>query len=127
MDDMKALFEKMRAKMDMVRSVFGEENLAAVPLFENCLCYPMDLLTELAGMACEIEELDSPEEISSRLEAFRELRLKIENRKQERPRLMLWPENRVPSLTEYTDNSAYRYNHNPDFALLCMKCLCRRR
>ena len=72
MDDMKALFEKMRAKMDMVRSVFGEENLAAVPLFENCLCYPMDLLTELAGMACEIEELDSPEEISSRLEAFRE-------------------------------------------------------
>ena len=51
MDDMKALFEKMRAKMDMVRSVFGEENLAAVPLFENCLCYPMDLLTELAGMA----------------------------------------------------------------------------
>ena len=39
----KALFEKMRAKMDMVRSVFGEENLAAVPLFENCLCYPMDL------------------------------------------------------------------------------------
>ena len=29
---------------------------------------------------------------------------------------MLWPENRAPSLTEYTDNSAYRYNHNPDFA-----------
>ncbi|MFR9233579.1 MAG: hypothetical protein ACLVLH_11500 [Eisenbergiella massiliensis] len=96
MDDMKALFEKMRAKMDMVRSVFGEENLAAVPLFENCLCYPMDLLTELAGMACEIEELDSPEEISSRLEAFRELRLKIENRKQERPRLMLWRKTGCP-------------------------------
>ena len=37
MDDMKALFEKMRAKMDMVRSVFGEENLAAVPFC--CFCF----------------------------------------------------------------------------------------
>lgn len=116
MDDMKALFEKMRAKMDMVRSVFGEENLAAVPLFENCLCYPIDLLAELAGKAAGMEELDSPEEIRARLEDFRKLRLKIEGMKTEYPKILLWKENRMPVLTEYRDNSAYRYNHNPDFA-----------
>ena len=32
------------------------------------------------------------------------------------PKIMLWPENKIPALTEYTDNTAFRYNHNPDFA-----------
>lgn len=116
MEDMRALFEKMRAKMDMVRSVFGEENLAAVPLFEECLCYPVEQLAELAKMAAEIEELDSPEEIRERLGGFRELRIKIEGMRTDYPKIMLWPENKIPALTEYTDNTAFRYNHNPDFA-----------
>ena len=116
MEDMRALFEKMRAKMDMVRSVFGEENLAAVPLFEECLCYPIELLAELAKMAAEIEGMDSPDKIRERLSAFHELRLKIEGMRKDSPKLMLWPEKGTPVLTRYTDNSAYRYNHNPDFA-----------
>ena len=91
MEDMRALFEKMRAKMDMVRSVFGEENLAAVPLFEECLCYPVEQLAELAKMAAEIEELDSPEEIRERLGGFRELRIKIEGMRTDYPKIMLWP------------------------------------
>lgn len=115
MEDMKLLFEKMRARMDRVRSVFGEENLAAVPLFEECLCYPIDLLVRLAVMAEEIEGLDSTEEIRKRLDAFRALRLQIEGMRQEKEKIMLWPEGRMPVRTEYHDNSAYRYNHNPDF------------
>ncbi|MCM1026699.1 MAG: hypothetical protein NC432_09700 [Roseburia sp.] len=115
MEDMKALFEKMRARMDLVRSVFGEENLAAVPLFEDCVCYPVDLLVRLAKMAGEIEELGDPEKIRERLPEFKKLRLEIEGKKTERPRIMLWPESKVPTLTDYRDNSAWRYNHNPDF------------
>ncbi len=115
MEDMKVLFEKMRKKMDMVRSVFGEENLAAVPLFEDFPCYPMDRLVELAKMAAGIEGLDSPEEIRERIGAFRELRLQIESMKTQRTRIKLWPEGKIPALTEYNDNGAYRYNHNPDF------------
>lgn len=115
MEDMKELFEKMRARMDRVRSVFGEENLAAVPLFEDCLCYPTDLLVKLAWMAVEIEETESTEQIREKLPEFRKLREKIAGMKTERPRIWLWPENKVPTLTEYTDNAAWRYNHNPDF------------
>lgn len=116
MDDMKALFQKMRARMKMVRSVFGEENFAAVPLFEECLCYPVDQLVCLARMAAEIEGLETPEEIRERLDEFRELRLKIEKERSEYPKIMLWPDGKIPTLTEYTDNSEYQYNHAPDFA-----------
>ena len=76
----------------------------------------MEQLAELAKMAAEIEELDSPEEIRERLGGFRELRIKIEGMRTDYPKIMLWPENKIPALTEYTDNTAFRYNHNPDFA-----------
>ena len=115
MEDMKVLFEKMRERMDRVRSVFGEENLAAVPLFEDCLCYPMDMLIKLARMAAEIEETEDAEQIREKLPAFRKLRREIEKKKTEHSKIRLWPENKVPSLTEYKDNGAWRYNHNPDF------------
>lgn len=116
MEDMKKLFKKMQAQIDMVRSIFGEENLAAVPLFEECLCYPVELLIKLAKMAEEIEEISSPEKIQEKIKPFHELRLKIEGMKKDYPKRMLWPENRVPTLTDYKDNSEFRYNHNPDFA-----------
>lgn len=116
MDDMKALFENMMKKIAMVRSVFGEENLAAVPLFEEFPCYPIEQLVELARMAAGIEELNSPEDIRKKIGAFRELRLKTEKMKTEKPKARLWPENKIPALTRYENNNEYRYNHNPDFA-----------
>lgn len=115
MEDMKVLFQKMRKKMEMVRSVFGEENLAAVPLFEDFPCYPMEELVKLAKMTAGIEQLNTAEEIKERMEDFRKLRLQIQARKTERPKIFLWPEGKVPALTEYKDNSGCQYNHNPDF------------
>ncbi len=112
--DMKELFKKMREHGRWVRSIFGEENLAAVPLFDECLSYPIEDLAELTRMTEKIESCTTEEEMRSLLPAFKKKREEIEAKKRPAGKIFLW-NGEIPTLTEYTDNSEYLYNHNPDF------------
>lgn len=116
MEDMKKLFEEMTKRISFIRSIFGEENLAAVHLFEECLSYPLEKLVELARQNELIESLESEEEIREEMEVFRKLRLETEKMRKDYPSRLLWPEGNMPVLTEYKENPKGRYNHDPDFA-----------
>lgn len=119
MANFEAMFSEVREHINRVRSVFGEENLAAVSLFEEFPDYPMDKLVELTKMAMEIEALDTKEEILEKLPAFRALRLETESLRKENPdinKVYLWEKGKIPCKTVYTQNVNWKYNHNPDFA-----------
>ena len=117
MSDFEEMFAEVREHINRVRAVFGGENRAAVPLFENFPCYPMDKLVVLGKLAVEIEALETEEEIRAKLPEFRKLRLQIESLRHEssRRKICLWEGKRIPCNTVYTDNSSFRFNHDPDF------------
>lgn len=119
MPDWKALEERDK-KMKPVREIFGPVKNKAVTVFEDCVNYPDDQIAALVRLGREIEgagyagDVDI-QEIQEKTERFRQMLEAIQPVPDAKPRIYLWEEGNMPALTEYTDNSDYRYNHNPDF------------
>ncbi len=97
-----------------VLSLFGEERHKSVPLFENCLHYPLDMLAELYRRTEEIEKFLPVEELPEKIREFSDFRQSIPEIGGPDP-VYLWKAGNMPSEGNYMDNSDFRYNHDPDF------------
>ncbi len=112
--------DEMNRRMEPVRKIFGPVKNKAVAIFEDCANYPID---EVVALRKLVQEIEGPaytgnvdlKETAEKTEQFREMLETIRPLENARPRIYLWNEGNMPTLTEYTDNSTYRYNHNPDF------------
>ncbi len=113
-------FKEMQRRMEPIRRIFGPESHKAVAIYEECVDYPMEDVLELNAIGQSIMSSD-PEDpgLKDKVAHFAEVRDAIlakrpapEDRKKKIP---LWPEGKIPCLTEYTDNSSFRYHHDPDF------------
>lgn len=107
--------EEMMKKFEPIRKAFGPVKHKAVPVFEDCVNYPTEQIVELVNLSREIERTEYGEETHRKIAKFEELLGKIKPVSDPKPRIYLWNENAMPVETEYTDNSSYRYNHDPDF------------
>lgn len=107
--------EEMMKRMEPVRKAFGPIKSKAVPIFEDCLNYPVQEIVALARLAHTIERTDFSPETEKNIARFGELLDKIRPIDNPSPRIYLWPEGNMPVETVYMDNSDYRHNHGPDF------------
>lgn len=94
---------------------FCREEHLAVPLFENPVDYPVDTLAEMIRLAFAIRECKGRDEKIQMQKKYVELRNLLQNTYESRSPIYLWPEGKMPVMTEYTDNYDYRYLHDPDF------------
>ncbi|NMA65139.1 MAG: alpha/beta hydrolase [Clostridiaceae bacterium] len=101
--------------MKEVKKQFRKEEYEAVPLFDDILCYPVEEVVQLARISSKIYKTDSTEERSCLIQEFKAKRESIRLIENAPSRLYLWPEGKMPQLTEYTSNRDLRYNHDPDF------------
>lgn len=108
-------FDEMWKKMEPVRKVFGLLKHRAVPVFEDCLNYPIKDVVELANLSREIEREEYSEKTVEKARQFEKMLNDLQPIDQPQPRTYLWPEGNMPVETDYTDNSEFRYNHDPDF------------
>ncbi len=107
--------EKMMARFKHVRVQFGPEQMKAVEIWESLPRYDESQVLALAKLSEKIM-LESTEENRPELIAkFAALRDSIKELPDAPKRIPLWPDGKVPTETVYTDNSEFRYNHNPDF------------
>lgn len=114
MPDQNELEERMR-KFAEVRKLFGPVKKRAVPVFEDCLNYPIDKVVSLVRLSWEAGRLrDDMAETKVKIDEFERLLDSIEPVENPVPRVYLWDGN-MPAETEYTDNSDCRYHHDPDF------------
>lgn len=119
MPDWSAL-EEMNKRMEPVRKIFGPVKNKAVPVFEDCANYPTEKVVALVKLARAIEapayagniDLNITKE---KTEQFREMLEAIRPLENAKRRIYLWKEGNMPVLTDYKDNSEFRFNHNPDF------------
>ncbi len=99
-----------------LKAVYGAAEHLAISLYEDAPCYPKEDLVELFWIGREIEAAKTREERIPLVEKFSAKRDSIRKIPNAPERIYLWPEGKIPCLTtDYTDNSEYRYNHDPDF------------
>ncbi len=107
--------EEIMRKTEPVRRAFGPVKNKAIPVFEDCINYPIEKVVALAKLSRKIEWMELGPEAERKIAEFKEMLAEIKPVENAKPRLYLWQEGNMPAETDYTDNSQYRYNHNPDF------------
>lgn len=111
--------EEIRAErmavMQELRAVFGKDAHLAVTCYEDVLCYPEEDVIELCWMERRVRAAADKEERAALIKAFAAKRDSLQRKPDAPERVYLWPEGKIPTLTDYTDNSDYRYNHDPDY------------
>lgn len=113
-DEMQDFLEKMFELTREVKEEFGPEEHAAVEIFEDSPCYDIKDLVELYHLHEAVYRCPK-EERAERIEAFSKKRASMRKKQNAPERIYLWPEGKIPTLTDYPDNPDNRYNHNPDF------------
>ena len=108
-------FDEIWKRMEPVRKVFGPLKHRAIPVFEDCLNYPIDQIVRLANLSREIEWEEYSEKTIEKAQHFEEMLKTLHPIQNPQPRIYLWKEGNMPAETEYTDNFQLRYNHDPDF------------
>lgn len=98
-----------------VKKIFGKQEHEAIPYFDDAPCYPLEQLVELAKLQQSILFLKDAKEREREITQFADLLPKIKKLSDAPERIYLWPKGCVPTQTEYTDNSEYRYNHDPGY------------
>ena len=98
-------------RMQALRAKYGEYMHKAVTFYDDMPCYPKEEVLRLAAL--EQKLLFTGDE--SGAGAYIALVGSIQKLPDAPEPIYLWPEGKVPTLTEYSDNSDYRYNHDPDF------------
>ena len=105
-------------RMEPVRKVFGPVKAKAIPIWEDAICYDMDEVIALGklGNAIEFSAFTGEEiDLEAKTAEFAEKLAKIHRKADAPEKIWLWPEGVLPTITEYTDNSNHRFNHDPDF------------
>jgi len=98
-----------------VAQVIGEDYHKAVPIFEDCVNYDEAEVAALAALGREMRTNVNAPDIQEKLARFRTMRDSIHEAEHKKEKILLWPNNNMPSHTDYTDNSDYLFNHDPDF------------
>lgn len=107
--------EQIRAHFEQVKKVFGPEKHKAIPMFDNIVNYPLPPMIQLNKLSRAVEMEPDPQKQQAWIQEFVNLRDSIKPLAQIQEPIQLWPEDVLPTLTEYTDNSEFKYNHDPDF------------
>ncbi len=106
---------EMRKRGEAVRKVFGKERFLAVPIYEDVLCYDEQAIAALSRKQTAVEQA-APEDRPALIKEFAAMRDAMEKKPNSPERIYLWPADiKVPTTTEYSDNSEYMFNHDPDF------------
>ena len=86
-----------------------------VALFEDAPCYPVEPLVRLFHLGRDFGKQTDEAVMEGMLEEYRSILQTIRPIEKAPERIYLWPEGKMPKNTDYTDNSDYKYNHDPDF------------
>lgn len=102
-------------RMKAIKKQFSMEEHAAVSLFDDILCYPIEETLALIKLHDAVYTSNDEIERGRMITEFATKRNSIHPISNAPQRIYLWPEGKMPQITEYRENPAYRYNHDPDF------------
>ena len=113
--EMQRRMEEMRARMREINREFGGANHEAIAIYEDCTMYDIPQLAELVLLERKVMGAKSKEERLAIIAEFKDKLSKVKKIPNAPERILLWPEGKMPKLTEYTENTDNQYFHDPDF------------
>ena len=111
----RARYAKMLEARKPFKKIFGKIELETVPIFENPVCYDMEDLVALENQMYTILYRGDVAEHPEWVEEYQRLASAMKPLPNAPKPIDLWPEGKVPTLTDYPDNNEYLFNHDPDF------------
>lgn len=97
------------------RRDFAPAEHPAIALYENAPCYDPEQLTKMQRIGAEVMAAEERDVRLRLIDEFVRVRDSIRPIPDHPEPVELWPDGILPSVTEYTDNSDLRWNHDPDF------------
>ena len=114
-DIMEEAITKMVQEKAAFNAEFGAEINLAIPKYEDPTRYPVTELIELFRYQQKLT-MDVPaEERAKRKAEFAAKRDAVRLLPDAPERVYLWKEGNIPAESDYSDNSDYRFDHEPDF------------
>ena len=95
------------AKMQAIKAKYGAEMHKAVTLYEDLPCYPVEKVLKLFELEGQIMR-GAEEERDAVAAEHIQLLNSIEKKPDAPEAIYLWPEGKVPTLTEYTDKATIK-------------------
>jgi len=111
--DNPAMQERFKRMME-VRREYGAALKKANEMYEDATRYPIRELVDLFNLQGKLMGADDADRAALGAEFLAAID-SIKLLPNAPDRIYLWPEGKVPTLTDYTDNSEGRYNHDPDY------------
>lgn len=105
--DFKKIAERMKEFEDTARR--------AIEIFDDAPCYNEAQVVELARLQDGYAFCDDADERARICAEFAEKLAGVRRRENAPERVYLWPEGKMPCITEYTENVDGRFNHGPEF------------
>lgn len=105
--DFKLIAERMKE--------FEDTGRPAIEIFDDAPCYDEAQVVELARLQDAHAFCDDAEERARIRAEFAEKLAGVRRRENAPGRVYLWPEGKMPCITEYTENPDNRFNHGPEF------------
>lgn len=97
------------------RDEYGCELNKAISLYEEPTRYPVDQLIRLVNAQMAMMKEADDGKRAELHDAFMSLLNSIEVLPEAREKVRLWPEDKVPTQTDYTENPGYIFDHDPGY------------
>lgn len=101
-------------KLEIIRKM-KEACHKGVVLFEDAPCYPSEPLVKLFHLGRDFGGQTDEAVMEEMLKEYQSILQTIRPIPDAPERIYLWPEGKMPKNTDYTDNSDYKHNHDPEF------------
>ncbi|MBQ5960765.1 MAG: hypothetical protein IJL53_08925 [Firmicutes bacterium] len=108
-------FEEVIERQRREAEAIGPEKRAINLLCNDAPCYTLETILPVANIGWELRRIPA-EERPAKIEEVHRLLAAVKRKSDAPERIYLWPEGKIPTLTEYTDEKDYRFNHGPSFA-----------
>ncbi|MBR0086277.1 MAG: hypothetical protein IJL98_00885, partial [Lachnospiraceae bacterium] len=101
----------MKERSDLIK----EAKVTVTQICNDTPRYEVEDVVQLSYLEGRVMRSETLEEAKEAAAAYKELAGKARIRENAPERIYLWKEGNMPAETDYTDNSDFKYNHNPDF------------
>lgn len=107
--------DNLRKHMDKMREIFGPYKHKALDLLNDVPCYPEEEIRELVKISRKIMWEHENPQTEKLIQEFERIRKNIKKLDNAPERIYLWPKEKMPKMTEYTDNSLLYYDYDPEY------------
>ena len=98
-----------------IRKVFGKDHMKAMPKFEAPMNYDLKKLAALVNESRAVYAAVNDPDLAEKIASFNKHNEELQEVENPQKPIILWPEGKIPTLADYTDNSDYMFKQDPDY------------